>query len=580
MATLNDFSTIKTHVDKINQDQLFVSQEFGFYYLVLDLLFNLQDSEIDEIITDSHYLSKSKGSKGHDRGIDGVYINEDESKIHIHLFNFKYVSKFEKINSHFPSSEIDKVVNFINNLLSKNSELLDNCNPVLSSKIREIWEMYDKCSPIIIVHLCSNTSKGLEKTEQARFESELAQNNLKFEYHFIDKIVKSLTSKDKKIVSGKIRAIDKNFFEKSEGDIRALIVDVDARDLLRLIIDDEQTRNNVEIDDYMSLSKHRILEDAFEDNVRIYLRQRSKINRNIKETALSDQHNRFFYYNNGITLTCKNFTYSSVKRAPIIEIEDIQIVNGSQTLHALHDAFCKKPENFESIDILCRIYQTANNELSTNIAEYTNSQNPVQTRDIRSNDYIQRKIESEMRALGYYYERKKNQHRSQQKEKRIDAEKAGQAIMAYYEEMPAEAKDKKRDIFADKYDIIFNDDITAEKILCAVFLLNKIENLKIEKRKDIMKGENVDHFLLHASFHILYLLKNLAHKNGIAFDTISKINDVWGYYDRSVDMIRHIVNDEKNTMENNKERFSHRHFFKGKKPKTKLVQLLEDSFSA
>jgi len=90
---------------------------------------------------------------------------------------------------------------------------------------------------------------------------------------------------------------------------------------------------------YSVLKEYPVLEDAFEDNVRIYLKQRSKINRNIKETALSDDAYRFFYYNNGITITCSHFEYPKRVRNPIIELENLQIVNGSQTIHALHDAF-------------------------------------------------------------------------------------------------------------------------------------------------------------------------------------------------------------------------------------------------
>ena len=49
---------------------------------------------------------------------------------------------------------------------------------------------------------------------------------------------------------------------------------------------------------------------------------------------------------------------------------------------------------------------------------------------------------------------RKGQYSGKSRDKRIDAEKAGQAILAFYNKMPAEAKDKKRIIFAEKYDEI------------------------------------------------------------------------------------------------------------------------------
>ena len=48
---------------------------------------------------------------------------------------------------------------------------------------------------------------------------------------------------------------------------------------------------------------------------------------------------RFFYYNNGITVTCSHFEYPKQVRNPIINLENLQIVNGSQTIHALFEAF-------------------------------------------------------------------------------------------------------------------------------------------------------------------------------------------------------------------------------------------------
>ena len=106
-----------------------------------------------------------------------------------------------------------------------------------------------------------------------------------------------------------------------------------------------------------------------------------------------------------------------------IELENIQIVNGSQTIHSLYEAFLKDASKFEYIELLCRIYETKNSALSTSIAEYTNSQNPVKSRDVRSIDYIQQKLEQELLVKGLYYERKKNQYDKKAKNLRLDAEK-------------------------------------------------------------------------------------------------------------------------------------------------------------
>lgn len=579
--SLQDFTLIKSYLDRIKNEHDDINENnIAFYYFVLDLLFGLQDDEIDDAITDTHYLRlmQNKGG-GHDRGIDAVYIESDLTPPTIHLFNFKYTDEFKKTTNHFPSAETDKIVNFVSSVLQQDENLNKEVNPVLFSKIKEIWSIFESYNPNFVIHLCCNFYNGLEKSEKERFERAISKFSFfSIQYHLLPDFVSILTHKDRKRIDGKIRAIDKNFFEKSDGDIRALVVDVDARDLLRLVIDNEELRNSVDMENYEDLKNYSLLEDAFEDNVRIYLKMRSKINRNIKMTALSEENHRFFYFNNGITITCDRYSYPKGRRAPIIELKNIQIVNGSQTIHALYEAFLENPEKFEDIDLLCRIYQTNNKDLSLSIAEYTNSQNPVATRDIRSNDFTLKKLESELKALGYFFERKKGQYRDKPKDRRIDAEKAGQALMAFFNKMPAEAKDKKRLIFSEKYDEVFNDNITGQEILLVFKLFNLVEKKKKEAKNDLMKDPSKfeeESFILHATYYVLYLLHELAVKNKVEI-SLDHLDEIWGFYDKALNLIKECIKLEKEKLKGFKERYNHRMFFKGNKPKKYLDDLLEN----
>jgi AIPR protein len=478
MPSLQDFSTINSHVSRI-KDDLNKEPQDVFYYFVLEIILGLQDDEIEDSITDSDYLIKNGKGGGHDRGIDAIYIDDSDVKPVVHFFNCKYTNEFEKISNNFPSGEIDKIVNFVNALISRDDALATTVNPVLFAKVEEIWKIFQIVNPNFEIHLCANLYQGLTPDEKSRFEREInVHSNFVIRYHLIDEYVSLLTRRGKRFVNAKFKGIDKNNFEKSDGDIRALIVNIDARDLVRIVLDNEEIRNKVDISNYEDLTQFNILEDAFEDNVRVYLRQRSRVNRNIKNTILSDDNHRFFCFNNGITITCDKFTYPKTQRSPLIELENLQVVNGSQTIHTLYEAFQENQEQLENVDLLCRIYETRSGELSTNIAEYTNSQNPAISRDIRSIDYAQQKLESELLTKNLYYERKKNQYAGQPRSSRIDAEKLGQVLFAFYNKMPAEAKNKKRLIFAEKYEEIFNDNINADRALLAYRLFEKIEEYK------------------------------------------------------------------------------------------------------
>jgi AIPR protein len=370
--SLQDFSLIRTYVDKFRSDNSLQTASLGFSFFILDLILNLQTDEIEDSLTDSFYLQSKSRDSGHDRGIDAIYIDSTESPSAVHIFNFKYTEDFHNTEKFFPATEIDKILGFFTTVMAQDDSIREHINPVLFSKTQEIWNLFQTQNPRFIVHICANFYRAFEENEKRRFEKELSKyTSLTAEYHLMADLVAKLTHRGRQVVSGRVKAVDKNLFEKSGGDIRALIVELDARDLIRLVIDDEELRKKVDLDDYSALKGQQLLEDAFEDNVRIYLKQRSRINQNIKSTALGDESHRFFFYNNGITLTCSRFEYPRNQRGPIIELDNIQVVNGGQTVHALFEAFQANPDKFDDMEILCRVYQTSNKELSTNIAEYT-----------------------------------------------------------------------------------------------------------------------------------------------------------------------------------------------------------------
>lgn len=538
--SLQEFSLVNSFVEKIKNDNNLNTSSNAFYFFVMDNLFNLQDDEIEDSITDNFFLRSRDKEGGHDRGIDIIYIDDSDTKAHVHIFNFKYSSTFENTKKNFPSNEIDKILGYIHMLIQQKEELVELLNPSLKSKTEEIWEIFKSQNPEFTVHLCSNLYHGLESGEKRRFDLELGKfTNFNLVEHTMTEWVKLLTKSGKKNVNAKISAIDKNYFEKSFGDIRALIANFEAKELVRIILDDDAVREQADFGNFEELVNYDILEDAFEDNVRVYLKQRTKINRNIKETAMSNQSHRFFYYNNGITITCDKFSYSE-RRAPIVEIKNLQIVNGSQTLHALFDAFKEDPKCLEDIDLLVRIYETGNDRLTTKIAEYTNSQNPVKSRDIRAIDYMQVKLETELYAKGFFYERKKNQYGSKAKKERIDAEKAGQVLMAFYNEMPSEAKNKKSIIFSEKYDDVFNDNINASRLLLPYLLYGRIE---AEKNEWKSSNSSDKPYLSYATYYILYLFNKLLHFEGIA-NEVESVDVLWEFYPFTLEIIEKVIEKE------------------------------------
>lgn len=478
--------------------------------MLLGTLFELQDDEIDDAVTDDSYRVAKGASPGKDRGIDAVHINEGVSPPVVHFFNCKYTSDIQKSASFFPSNELDKILTFLAQLMAKDQTLLHDINMALRAKVVEIWDQIDKTNPRFVAHFASNYTEGLTNEEQQRLLTALkVYNNFTCEAHTQQSVANKLAHRGRIEVNGKLKAIHKNLFEKSAGDIRALIVHVEAEQLIRFLCDDDKLRSEVTAD-MTKFKTLKICEDAFDDNVRVYLRGGSKVNRNIKATVLSEENVRFFYFNNGITITCDRFKYPTGQSAPILELENAQVVNGGQTIHALFEAYNDTPSSVQPVELLCRIYETKDAALSSRIAETTNSQTPVKTRDIRSIDIVQIKLEKEFQALKLFYERKNKQHAAQPKSSRVDSERCGQASLAYYFKMPLEAKNKKALIFGDKYDDIFSEETTAEVLLLPLRLLEQVEL----NRAGAAKGQNA--WLRYASYHILYAMRVLAEMKGLS----------------------------------------------------------------
>lgn len=573
--TLQDFSLVRTKTQKKQKDYDFDNLSSAFYFVVIDLILGLQEDEIQDSITDSNFLKLSNKQSGHDRGIDALYIDETSTPPVVNMFNCKYVETFDKAkNNNFPAGEIDKILGFLNALNQQEQSLLKEVNTLLASKIQDIWRIFDSQNPKFIFHFCSNHYKNFEQNERERLERSIGKN-IEIKYHLMPDLIKYIVSADNQIVDGKIKGIDKGYFEKSDGNIRALIVNVDARDLVRIVLDSEEIRNKADMDDdeYETIKNIGILEDAFNDNVRIY-QKKSSINKNIKNTALSEDNSKFFYYNNGVTLTCDSFSYT-VRRSPVIELKNIQVVNGSQTVHSLYEAFLEDSSKFSDIEILCRICEVKDPALSTKIAEYTNSQNPVKSRDIRSVDFVQLSLEKEFRVINKFYERKKNQYSDKPLNQRIDAEKAGQVLIAFFNRSPYEAKNRKGLIFGDKYEEVFNEEVNADKVILAYSLFEKIETqknkIKIEIVSDRLLFENKSYIIL-ASYYILYVIGELARRNKVdlKYDNLQKM---WDLYDDAVRVIEAMISKEQGLVG---QKYTHSVFFKSNKSK-KYFENLEDT---
>ena len=532
MPDLNTFSTIDEKVRKYQKDYSLANLSTAFEWLVLEAILSLNEYEIEDAITDGAM----------DGGIDAIHIVDRD----VHIFNLKYTESFEKTYSHFPGNEIDKILVTMERIYGKNMTEQD-VNGILWEKILEVWDLFDKGPLNFKYYLCSNKQEPVEHAKR-KFQNTLDKyRRVEYFYYDQERLVSKILEKKYRKIDGKIRFVDNQYFDRSDGPLKGIVATVATTDLIDLIKDPDNPQE--------------MIEDVFNDNIRVYLRLKNRINQGIYDTAVSDDNFVFWYLNNGITILCDECNYNPNTRAPLVQLRNLQIVNGGQTTHALFQAYLKDPNKLRNVLVLVRICETKKDyRIGERISETTNSQTPIRTRDLHANDRIQKKLEDQFKSLGYFYERKRNQHQDEPKDRRLDNELLAQIYLAYYIDMASEAKNQKRIVFGDKYDEIFDEnEITASKMLKPYKVFIPLERMKKEIQKKKRGKEPVNEkeaFISRATFHLLNVVKIIEEKENLNLDDDKNIHSA---IQKSISYVSEIVKSE---AKKRGELYTHDKFFK------------------
>lgn len=473
---------------------------FGFYLFILECVTGLKDiKDLIEAITDTDFNKKLFEENINDQGIDAIYISDEDREIN--LFNFKYREKFNEDSMH---SENDVFIStkFIHALTVPNTKSLQGKLKKYADQIIECFDSNDVWK--FKLYMISNESKSLDTKDdnikhlQNSYDLEVIPISLADISNFMSLRPEPICSK---IILDKEAIL--SYSEDELSSTKSYIVKLSIPDLLRMTCNDATTRNNFALSDYDELCNIRLCHDILFDNVRGYLGD-TKYNKNIFST-LRNEPNRFFMYNNGLTITAKNIETRPTNGGKKLQFDlsDIQVVNGGQTLRTLHEFNNADKSNLNSYliysEILVRIFKTGNNpELTSNIAEYTNSQNAISPIDLKSISHTQMQIEQFLDANNILYARKVGDTGTPEKKYKykISMEKFAQIIFSINGN-PEKASNQKKKIFEKYYNETFGEEIF--DISKSVDMVNKyFEIFEIYKETTYDVNEQ-------KIFYILYL---------------------------------------------------------------------------
>lgn len=145
----------------------------------------------------------------------------------------------------------------------------------------------------------------------------------------------------------------------------------------------------------------------FDSNVRDYLGP-NQVNEDIARSLVDATAPDFWWLNNGVTILATNATVPG----KIIQLQDIQIVNGLQTTETVFRHFQGGSSVSRDRALLVKIIVSSDLQARDRIIRATNNQSAVEIAALHATDKIQRDIEEILEQHDWYYERRRNYYRN------------------------------------------------------------------------------------------------------------------------------------------------------------------------
>lgn len=481
-----EWDIIEARTSAVMSERGVQQRSTGFLYLVLDQLFPGRSADFSGMVTDG----------GNDLGVDAIEIIENDDRAEVIIVQSKHRDSMKSSSRTINESEILKISSFFECIFSKSSGILNRANFQLSQMIGRIWALHEQgiiCRYRVV--FCTNGSGFSPAAKSLLTDFVDRYSAAEYEFYGPKELIRDIDSAGRKRESGVLDVVGKELFERTDGDIRGVIASVDAKSFVNLIKDR----------DGRSVKRH-----LFEENIRIYLGSNGGYNPQIIKSATSHDSHLFWYLNNGITITCKDYSYNKGTVSPKIRIEEFQIVNGAQTSYSLMEAARRGSEFFDNVIVVVRIYATKRDDVAELVAVATNSQARIQSRDLCANRPVMKVLELAFLSRGYFFERKRNMYSDQDPEKRIDALKFGQIILSYYIKEPDKAKSQSDSIFGERFGSIFNETWSVDE-LCELYELYRVVERLRDREGDATnlggdQGKDSS-FLIYGHWFVLFAIR-------------------------------------------------------------------------
>ncbi|NCN28176.1 AIPR family protein [bacterium] len=545
-------------IDRIST-QFSLSSDLSFEILsiaaFLDMTFN-------EVIDNASTIVHKSG--GHDGGIDGVYLDEDEHECILHVFQIKHsgdvgdnvLSKF--VNDYRNIFVLDNAANIpLNEKIQ--TALANYRSAVMSGKVVET-KLY-----FVFNGEITSQNRPLIKRHEEGSEYLRVYDSLDL-YERIDDLL--MEHKKRKDVRFSFMAEKSNISLKHDPqalisfqiqNIKAINFRLSALELCKLL-DVEYEIN-------------RRVDTVFSENIRGFLRY-NKTNRKIRETLESDYAEYFPFLNNGITIVAEQVKIPREMQAGFypVEAKNPVIVNGLQTTHVIYETYKKNPQQLDGVFVLIRLYETSEQDVLSRITDATNTQSPINFRDKVSNKDFNSYARAlfQMRGIGYFTKRGEgfDTQSALQMKSSVHSDIVLKFWYATFEELPEVAKNAKSKVLEEIFEAsqsenhrlfrLFNGDKDSP-VYQQLFRAYQMYTFVTQKRNDVDRTQ-IDDSVYYADELLTYGLYKLG-ANETEFEEA---------YQKVYMAIVEIVTREKAALSARGISYSHNSYFKSAKSRFDL----------
>ncbi|EGO6082664.1 MULTISPECIES: AIPR family protein [Enterococcus] len=483
-----------------------IDKEKAFVYLSIQY-FCYQTNQIEKVWFDIESDNFTDGKD--DGGIDFVFFDDEESKVVIGQNKLS-----NNVDSNNAVAELCKIIRTVQAFEKKavqkyNSSVRKNVQNALDRLTDETVGNIE----IVFFH----TSKFNKEKVKKEIDDQNVVSNIEFlNKDDLEELILKVKS-EIQLVPDFTFNLDgtKNYLRYESEDKEGVIVNVSSNSLIKA---------------YNQYSS----EGLFNLNIRRYIRSKN-VDEGIKKTISKDRDN-FWFLNNGITIACDDFDVDG----NTLKLLDFSIVNGGQTTTLISNYNKRSVEDFF---IPCKIVKPKNHldddermDFFNDIAEATNSQKPIQPRDLKSNSREMIQLQKLLEEKGIFLEIKRGISAPKTYSKKIKNDDLAQIIFSFVNQKPGTARSNKNSLFSvnRNYEDIFRKNYVKDRnqtdfLLDLIDLNQRFNFIKSELRESGNKALSVDELNVFSNgkmiiFAILGLFYRLINKDLYRSELLNQIN--------------------------------------------------------